>query len=257
MPWGSCPCPGVEMRGSPPLAPPLCVCGEIYLTLPSVVPCVCISPPVHTCVHASAWPHHPHPPSSRDGVWWVGVGNKKAGAPRAPTEPPTAHRRDSTHDRPLHSGAAPQRRRPGIIDFPDEEENPPPRGSDHPRRRARSTYGPIGDAPPPTPPPPAGAAALLFFARSRACRWPLRAGCLRAAARHPARARARSAPMPAELLKGGGAPLPLLLRSCSASCSALNLLFSPSPSLEKRIPISRILAAFRWCSCGAVATCGD
>ena len=26
--------PGVEMRGSPPLAPPLCVCGEIYLTLP-------------------------------------------------------------------------------------------------------------------------------------------------------------------------------------------------------------------------------
>ena len=24
----------VEMRGSPPLAPPLCVCGEIYLTLP-------------------------------------------------------------------------------------------------------------------------------------------------------------------------------------------------------------------------------
>ena len=34
MPWGSCPCPGVEMRGSPPLAPPLCVCGEIYLTLP-------------------------------------------------------------------------------------------------------------------------------------------------------------------------------------------------------------------------------
>ena len=34
MPWGSCPCPGVEMRGSPPLAPPLCVCGEIYLTFP-------------------------------------------------------------------------------------------------------------------------------------------------------------------------------------------------------------------------------
>ena len=34
MPWGSCPCPGVEMRGSPPLAPPLCVCGEIHLTLP-------------------------------------------------------------------------------------------------------------------------------------------------------------------------------------------------------------------------------
>ena len=34
MPWGSCPCPGVEMRGSPPLAPPLCVCGDVYLTLP-------------------------------------------------------------------------------------------------------------------------------------------------------------------------------------------------------------------------------
>ena len=26
--------PGVEMRGSPPLAPPLCVCGDVYLTLP-------------------------------------------------------------------------------------------------------------------------------------------------------------------------------------------------------------------------------
>lgn len=51
------------------------------------VPCVCVSPPVHTCVHASAWPHHPHP-SSRDGVGWGGVGNKKTGAPRAPTEPP-------------------------------------------------------------------------------------------------------------------------------------------------------------------------
>ena len=25
--------PGVEMRGSPPLAPPLCVCGDVYLTL--------------------------------------------------------------------------------------------------------------------------------------------------------------------------------------------------------------------------------
>ena len=25
---------GVEMRGSPPLAPPLCVCGDVYLTLP-------------------------------------------------------------------------------------------------------------------------------------------------------------------------------------------------------------------------------
>ena len=34
MPWGSCPCPGVEMRGSPPLAPPLCVCGDVYLTVP-------------------------------------------------------------------------------------------------------------------------------------------------------------------------------------------------------------------------------
>ena len=33
-----CPCPGVEMRGSPPLAPPLCACVEKftlpYLTLP-------------------------------------------------------------------------------------------------------------------------------------------------------------------------------------------------------------------------------
>ena len=33
-------CRGVEMRGSPPLglAPPLCVCGEIYLTLPYMPP---------------------------------------------------------------------------------------------------------------------------------------------------------------------------------------------------------------------------
>ena len=38
MPWGSCPCPGVEMRGLPPLAPPLdFVCVEAFnlpLTLP-------------------------------------------------------------------------------------------------------------------------------------------------------------------------------------------------------------------------------
>merc|ERR1711938_335861 len=33
MPWGSCPYPGVEMRGSPPLTHPLCVCVEKF-TLP-------------------------------------------------------------------------------------------------------------------------------------------------------------------------------------------------------------------------------
>ena len=34
--------PGVEMRGSTALAPPLCVCGDVYLTLPyltSTIPC--------------------------------------------------------------------------------------------------------------------------------------------------------------------------------------------------------------------------
>ena len=44
MPWGSCPCPGVEMRGSPPLAPPLCVCVEKstlpYLRSPLEAPLV-------------------------------------------------------------------------------------------------------------------------------------------------------------------------------------------------------------------------
>ena len=45
MPWGSCPCPGVEMRGSPPLAPPLrFVCVETF-TLPYLtVPCALAGP---------------------------------------------------------------------------------------------------------------------------------------------------------------------------------------------------------------------
>ena len=67
VPRGSCPCPGVEMRGSPPLAPPLYVCGEIYLTLPYLVPWGLVvlarEDPCGPEVTAAAAAEHLHPRS--------------------------------------------------------------------------------------------------------------------------------------------------------------------------------------------------
>ena len=91
--------------------------------------------------------------------------------------------------------------------------------------------------------PPAGAAALLFLARSRACRWPLRAGCRRAAARHPARARARSAPM----------------QAAGKRRRAYGVGLAPAASRPMRARCARSSAASRWTSsrpwcCGASRT---
>ena len=68
----------LEMRGSPPLAPPLCVCGDVYLTLPSLF-ALCMSGQAaaghdHRAAllqpdlsHCTQPPEHHHRPASCHG----------------------------------------------------------------------------------------------------------------------------------------------------------------------------------------------